>query len=227
MTDVADTHSDVAAAIADAVSELTRRAVAPTLEPFHEVMRQSTRQLDTRAATIDAACTDLSGAVESMDGRLNRRMDRQDAAAQEGRERLEAVAAAVTGQLAGLAQGVRESATRTGALAVNLTRLDEGQQALAEELHAVPARVQLACDEMRRHQRLLVEDVRGMVERSEEQAAVREVAARQALGADLAEARQASAAAARTAGQVLRIGVALSATSVALSLLLVVLLLYR
>lgn len=54
MTSVSDNHDETVKLISDAVTEVTKRAIDPTLEPFKKSMTNAVRGLDQKAATLDA-----------------------------------------------------------------------------------------------------------------------------------------------------------------------------
>jgi hypothetical protein len=54
MTSVSDNHDETVKLISDAVTEVTKRAIDPTLEPFKKSMTNAVRGLDQKAAALDA-----------------------------------------------------------------------------------------------------------------------------------------------------------------------------
>lgn len=95
MTNVRDVHQETVALLSDAVTDITKRAVEPTLAPFGAELQRSAAALDVRLRTLD----DLLGDDRADRQRLARQLGELPATMASGndrlRERIDQAAAAI------------------------------------------------------------------------------------------------------------------------------------
>lgn len=86
MESVEQTHQEAAAIIADAVSELTRRAVKPELEPFRKSLEESVDRWEGTAADFEASVKAAVAMTTDLRQRATALRDAGDGLRQRGEE---------------------------------------------------------------------------------------------------------------------------------------------
>jgi chromosome segregation ATPase len=119
LTNVRDVHQETVALLSDAVTDITKRAVEPTLAPFGAELQKTTAALDVRLRTLDDLLDDdradrqrLARQLSELPGRMADGNDRL-------RERIEQAAAAI-GELRGQADETAAALSRLRALLLGL-----------------------------------------------------------------------------------------------------------
>jgi hypothetical protein len=111
LTTTRDVHQETVALLSDAVTDITRRAVEPTLAPFGAELRETVAALDVRLRTFDELLSD----------------DRAD------RQRLTRLVSELPGTIAGGADLIAERLDRAAtALEVLRDQADENAAALKQ-----------------------------------------------------------------------------------------------
>jgi hypothetical protein len=70
VNDPAVVHQQAATVVADAVIQLTKRAIEPTIQPFTTELRKITKELRDRVDSIDGAHRDFRKLAGDLDGRM-------------------------------------------------------------------------------------------------------------------------------------------------------------
>ena len=119
MTNVREVHEETVALLSDAVADITKRAVEPTLAPFGAELQKTTAALDVRLRTLD----DLLDDDRADRQRLSRQLSELPGTMADGndrlRERIDQAAAAI-GELRGQADQTAAALARLRSLLLAL-----------------------------------------------------------------------------------------------------------